>query len=103
MLIVGSSFPYIEFMPKPGKARRVQIDIDPRRIGLRYPVEVGLVGDSRATLAALLPLLRPQTDRAFLESAQERMRDWRHDFRELGVPAATMERLARVFSPELAK
>ena len=60
LLIVGSSFPYIEFMPKPGQARGVQIDLDPRRIGLRYPVEVGLVGDCRRTLEELLPLLQPQ-------------------------------------------
>ena len=60
LLMVGTSFPYIEFLPKPGQARGVQIDLDPTRIGLRYPVEVGLVGDSRATLQALLPLLQPQ-------------------------------------------
>src|SRR6185503_2233566 len=47
LLIVGSSFPYLEFLPKPGQARGIQIEIDPMRIGLRYPVEVGLVGDSR--------------------------------------------------------
>ena len=58
LLMVGTSFPYIEFYPKPGQARGVQIDLDPTRIGLRYPVEVGLVGDSRAHAAALLPLLR---------------------------------------------
>src|SRR5204863_7756111 len=56
LLMVGTSFPYIEFLPKPGQARGIQIDADPMRIGLRYPVEVGLVGDSRATLAALFPL-----------------------------------------------
>ena len=54
LLMVGTSFPYIEFLPKPGQARAVQIDLDPARIGLRYPVEVGLVGDSRRTLRALL-------------------------------------------------
>ena len=58
LLMVGTSFPYIEFLPKPGQARGVQIDLDPTRIGLRYPVEVGLVGDSRRTLQALLPLLQ---------------------------------------------
>jgi pyruvate dehydrogenase (quinone)/pyruvate oxidase len=77
LLMVGTSFPYIEFLPKPGQARAVQVELDPVRIGLRYPVEVGLIGDSRATLAALLPLLRPQTDRAFLEKAQDRMAEWR--------------------------
>lgn len=77
LLIVGSSFPYIEFMPKPGQARGVQIDRDPVRIGLRYPVEVGLVGDSAPTLRALLPRLEPKADRSFLETAQEGMRKWR--------------------------
>jgi pyruvate dehydrogenase (quinone)/pyruvate oxidase len=77
LLLVGTSFPYIEFLPKPGQARAVQIELDPMRLGLRYPVEVGLVGDSRATLGALLPLLRPQVDRRFLEKAQERMAGWR--------------------------
>ena len=64
LLMVGTSFPYIEFLPKPGQARGVQIDLDPTRIGLRYPVEVGLVGDSRRTLQALLPLLSRNEDRA---------------------------------------
>src|SRR6202035_3067292 len=50
LLIAGSSFPYIEFMPKPGSARGIQIDVDAMRIGLRYPVEVGLVGDCRYAL-----------------------------------------------------
>jgi len=77
LLIVGSSFPYIEYLPKPGQARGVQIDLDPERIGLRYPVEFGLVGDARATLAALLPLLKRNEDRSFLQAAQDSMRDWR--------------------------
>ncbi len=76
LLIVGSSFPYIEFLPKPGKARGVQIDLDPVRIGLRYPVEVGLIGDSKATLRELIPLLRRNENRGFLEKAQEAMKDW---------------------------
>ncbi len=77
LLIVGSTFPYIEFYPKPpGKARGIQIDIDPQRIGLRYPVEVGLLGDSRETLRELLPMLRRNQYRGFLEGAQEGMKDW---------------------------
>ena len=76
LLMVGTSFPYIEFLPKPGQARGVQIELDPMRIGLRYPVEVGLVGDSARTLQALLPLLTRKTERGFLESAQKRMKDW---------------------------
>jgi pyruvate dehydrogenase (quinone) len=77
LLIVGSSFPYIEFYPKPGQARCVQIELDPQRIGLRYPAEVGLVGDSRRCLDALLPLLKRNDDRSFLEKAQAEMREWR--------------------------
>lgn len=76
LLIVGSSFPYVEFYPKPGSARVVQLDIDPTRIGLRAPAEVGLVGDSAATLAALAPRLRRNPSRSFLERAQSGMRDW---------------------------
>ena len=77
LLIVGSSFPYIEFFPKPGQARGVQIDLDPVRMGLRYPIEVGLVGDSRATLRELLPLLKKNKHRGFLEDAQKGMKEWR--------------------------
>ena len=76
LLMVGTSFPYIEFLPKPGQARGVQIELDPMRIGLRYPVEVGLVGDCARTLQALLPLLTRKAERGFLESAQERMKGW---------------------------
>jgi pyruvate dehydrogenase (quinone) len=76
LLMVGTSFPYIEFLPKPGQARGVQIELDPIRIGLRYPVEVGLVGDCARTLQTLLPLITRKTDRGFLESAQERMKGW---------------------------
>ncbi|HEV7508408.1 MAG TPA: thiamine pyrophosphate-dependent enzyme [Thermoanaerobaculia bacterium] len=75
-LMIGSSFPYMEFLPKPGQARGVQIDLDPVRIGLRYPVEVGLIGDSRATLQELIPLLKPNENRGFLETAQKGMKDW---------------------------
>ena len=76
LLIAGSSFPYIEFLPKPGQARAVQIDLDPLRIGLRYLVEVGLVGDCRRSLQKLLPLLRSNDKRSFLRQAQSGMKDW---------------------------
>jgi pyruvate dehydrogenase (quinone) len=76
LLMVGTSFPYIEFLPKPGAARGVQIDLDPARIGLRYPVEVGLVGDSRRALQALLPHLRRNENRGFLEHAQAGAKEW---------------------------
>src|SRR5207302_1971539 len=82
LLVVGSSFPYIEFLPKPGQARGVQIELVPMRIGLRYPVEVGLVGDSARTLEALAPRLTRKTDRGFLERAQKGMKAWRELMRE---------------------
>jgi pyruvate dehydrogenase (quinone)/pyruvate oxidase len=76
LFIVGSSFPYMEYYPKPGKARGVQVDVDPSRLGLRFPVEVGLVGDARQTLRVLRPLLKRNGDRSFLEKAQKGMREW---------------------------
>ena len=76
LLIAGSSFPYLEFYPKPGQAKAIQIDLDPSRIGLRYPAEVGLVGHCWDVLRALMPLLKPKSDRTFLAKAQERMRQW---------------------------
>ena len=72
LLMVGTSFPYIEFMPKPGQARGVQIELDPKRIGLRYPVEVGLVGDSRNALRELIAAARSaRRIAAFSKAAQE--------------------------------
>ncbi|HEX2172513.1 MAG TPA: thiamine pyrophosphate-binding protein, partial [Dehalococcoidia bacterium] len=85
LLLVGTSFPYIEFLPQPGQARGVQIELDPMRIGLRYPVEVGLVGDSRRTLRALIPLLQRKADRGFLEQAQSAMQDWWQTMEERGT------------------
>ncbi|HZR28171.1 MAG TPA: thiamine pyrophosphate-dependent enzyme [Terriglobales bacterium] len=77
LFIVGSSFPYLEFLPKPGQARGIQIDSDPKRIGLRFPVEVGLVGDSKRSLRELLPLLKPRSDKKFLQQAQKTMKEWK--------------------------
>ncbi len=85
LLIVGSSFPYIEYYPKPGNARAAQIDIDPKRIGLRYPVEAPLVGDARRVLRALLPRLEYHSDRSFLEKAQSGMAEWRDLMHERGT------------------
>jgi pyruvate dehydrogenase (quinone)/pyruvate oxidase len=87
LLLAGTSFPYIEFLPQPGQARAVQIDLDPKRIGLRYPVEVGLIGDCRRTLQALAPLLRRNEDRRFLERAQAGMSEWRQLMEERGTRA----------------
>ena len=76
LLMVGSSFPYSEFLPKEGQARGVQVDIDGTMIGLRYPMEVNLVGDSRETLRALIPLLVRKEDRSWREEIQEGVADW---------------------------
>ena len=76
LLIAGSSFPYLEFYPKPGQAKAVQIDLDPSRIGLRYPVDVGLIGHCWDVLRALMPLIERKSDRTFLSKAQDRMRQW---------------------------
>ncbi len=102
LLIVGSSFPYIEFYPKPGRARCVQIDIDPQKIGLRYPVEIGLVGDSIRVLRRLIPLLDRQADRSWLEKAQSEMKDWKSLMEERGT-RRDMPMKPQVVAHELGK
>jgi pyruvate dehydrogenase (quinone) len=76
LFIIGSSFPYMEYLPKPGEAKGVQIDDKPDRIGLRFPVEVGLVGDAKPTITALSKFITRKEDRSFLEQAQAGMKDW---------------------------
>src|SRR5438105_2323962 len=76
LLMIGTSFPYIDYLPKPGQARGIQIDIKPEKVGLRYPVEVGLIGDSKLILSSLLPLLHQKDDLAFLKSKQDAMKKW---------------------------
>lgn len=76
LLMVGSSFPYSEFLPEEGAARGVQIDIDGRMLGIRYPIEVNLVGDSAETLRALLPRLRPKQDRSWRERIERSVTEW---------------------------
>jgi pyruvate dehydrogenase (quinone)/pyruvate oxidase len=81
LLMVGTNFPYMEFYPQRERCRGVQIDSVPSRIGLRFPVDVGLCGDARATLQVLLPHLRRRADRSFLEEAQSGMKTWREQLR----------------------
>ena len=76
LLMVGSSFPYSEFLPEEGQARGVQIDIDGRMLGIRYPTEVNLVGDSAETLRALIPHLQPKTDRSWRQRIEDGVREW---------------------------
>jgi pyruvate dehydrogenase (quinone) len=76
LLMVGSAFPYSEFLPEEGQARGVQIDIDGRMVSLRYPMELSLVGDSKAILRALIPLLKRKEDRAWRKSIEENVDRW---------------------------
>src|SRR3954470_2916541 len=76
LLMVGTSFPYSEWLPKEGQAKCWQIDIDGRRIGMRYPVDAPLVGDARETLRALLPLLEPKHDREWRDRIEEQVAEW---------------------------
>ena len=104
LLMVGSSFPYSEFLPKEGAARGVQIDLDSRRLGLRYPMEVNLVGDSKQTLMALLPLLRPKTDRAWRQQIEDGVARWWKVLEERAMSDARPINPQRVFwelSPRL--
>jgi pyruvate dehydrogenase (quinone) len=76
LLMVGSSFPYSEFLPKPGQAKGIQIDIDGRLVSIRYPMDVSLIGDSRETLRALIPLLRSKSDRGWRATIEKNIADW---------------------------
>ncbi len=76
LLMIGSSFPYSEFLPKEGKAREIQIDIDGRMLGIRYPMEVMLQGDSKDTLRALIPLLEKKADRSWQQKIEKSIQDW---------------------------
>ncbi|MFC9635781.1 thiamine pyrophosphate-requiring protein [Streptomyces mirabilis] len=76
LLVIGSSFPYTQFLPEFGKARAVQIDIDPHMVGLRYPFEVNLVGDAARTLRRLLPLLEQMEDTSWRTKIENNVRDW---------------------------
>ncbi len=76
LLVVGSSFPYSEFLPQEGQARGIQIDLDARMIGIRYPMDVHLVGDSSETLRALIPLLERKRDRSWREQIERNVAEW---------------------------
>jgi len=104
LLMVGSGFPYSEFLPKEGKARGVQIDIDPAMLSLRYPMEVSLVGDARETLKALLPMLTPKTDGAFREKIAKDLSHWWDLMKDRAMQPAkpvNPQRVAWELSPRL--
>jgi pyruvate dehydrogenase (quinone) len=76
LLMIGSSFPYSEFLPEPGRARGVQIDLDGRMLNIRYPMELGLVGDAKATLEELIPLVEHKADRRWRTMIEQEVADW---------------------------
>lgn len=104
LLMVGTSFPYSEFLPKDGQARAIQIDIDPHNVGVRYPTEVNLIGDSAEVLGMLLPLLRPKSDRSWREEIEANVRDWWRELEKKAMESANPINPQRVFhelSPRL--
>jgi pyruvate dehydrogenase (quinone) len=96
-LMVGSAFPYSEFLPKPGDARGVQIDIDGTMLSLRYPMEVSMVGDSAVTLRALLPLLKQKTESKWRRSIESGMAVWWKTLEERAMMSADPINPQRVF------
>ncbi|MGW5664769.1 thiamine pyrophosphate-requiring protein [Streptomyces sp. NPDC003758] len=104
LLTIGSSFPYTQFMPDFGKARAVQIDIDPHMIGMRYPYEVNLVGDARATLQRLIPLLDKDRGREWFETVCANVSRWHEVMQkraELSADPINPEYVARALDPML--
>lgn len=104
LLMVGTSFPYSEFLPKEGQARGVQIDLDGRMLAIRYPMEVALVGDSKETLKALLPMLQRKQDRSWREQVEKGVRQWWKISEAQAMNAANPINPQRVFwelSPKL--
>ena len=102
LLMIGTSYPYIEYLPKPGDCRCLQIDANAQRIGLRTPVEVGLVGDSKKTIQMLLPLLKRNEHRRFLEKAQKSMKAWNELIEKEGT-STDMPMKPQVVGWELSK
>ena len=104
LLMVGSGFPYSEWLPEPGQARGVQIDIDGKMLGIRYPMEVNLLGDSKETLKALIPHLRRKENRSWRERIEDNIRRWWDILENQAMQAAEPLNPQRVFhelSPRL--
>ncbi len=97
LLMVGTSFPYSEFLPEEGQARGIQIDIDAARLGIRYPTEVNLVGDSAATLRALWPYLERKENRSWREQVEENVDSWWHVMEERALQDADPINPQRLF------
>ena len=104
LLMVGSSFPYTEFLPEPGQARGVQIDIKPRNLALRYPMDVNLLGDAAQTLRMLAPMLQRKTDRSWREAIEDDVAQWWQTLEARAMTSAQPLNPQRVFwelSPRL--
>ncbi|MFE9834285.1 thiamine pyrophosphate-requiring protein [Streptomyces sp. NPDC005551] len=104
LLTIGSSFPYSQFLPEFGKARAVQIELDPHMIGMRYPYEVNLVGDAKATLERLIPLLNPGRGREWYDTVCANVTRWREVMRRRAEQSAdpiNPEYVARALDPLL--
>lgn len=103
LLMIGTSFPYLEYLPKPGKAKGVQIDINPEKIGLRYPIDVGLIGDSQSTIKEIIPSVKKRSDRKFLKSKQNAMKRWNKKLKSKAREATPLkpQYIASLISKEL--
>lgn len=104
LLMVGSGFPYAEFLPKPGSVKGVQIDIEPRMLSIRYPMDVPLVGDSKETLRELIPMIQRKEDRKWRETIENSVKDWNEVLKARAMDEGSPINPQRVFyelSPKL--
>lgn len=97
LLMVGTTFPYSEFLPKDGQARAIQIDIEPRNVGVRYPTEINLIGDSGETLRRLIPLLRAKERDKWRKTIEKNVDDWWKDIEDRAMESAKPINPQRVF------
>ncbi len=102
LFLIGTSFPWISYLPNPEKVRGVQIDRNPERLGLRFPVEVGLAGDATETLRALLPLLKRKEERSYLQGVQQKMSEWR-ELMSARESSTEMPMRPQVFAAQVGK
>jgi pyruvate dehydrogenase (quinone) len=104
LFMIGSRFPYVEFLPKEGQARGVQIDLDPKMVSMRYPMEVNLIGDSAAVLKKLMPLIKRKQDRSWRETIEKNVKEWWQTLENRAMTSANPLNPQRVFwelSPRL--